>query len=168
VRELETVRNFLTGQALTSAIDVPFTLLFLAILYVYSPLLALIVTLSIPCTSIAEVSAWPVRKLRTVSSSRTRATVWPAGLVFAILYVYSPLLALIVTLSIPCYILVAVLLRPVLRLAHPGDGLAGGPRLKVAEGQAHQVVEQPRAELDVDPASRSPSTRCWSTAATRP
>ncbi len=39
VRELETVRNFLTGQALTSAIDVPFTLLFLAILYFYSPLL---------------------------------------------------------------------------------------------------------------------------------
>ncbi len=48
VRELETVRAFLTGQALSSAIDIPFTLVFIAILFFYSPLLAFIVTLSIP------------------------------------------------------------------------------------------------------------------------
>ena len=29
--------------------------------------------------SSAENSPWPVRKVRMVSSSRTRATVWPVG-----------------------------------------------------------------------------------------
>ncbi|KMO35525.1 type I secretion system permease/ATPase [Methylobacterium aquaticum] len=66
VRELETVRHFLTGQALTSAIDIPFTLLFLAILYFYSPLLALIVTLSIPCYILVAVLLRPVLREKTL------------------------------------------------------------------------------------------------------
>ncbi|WP_092495621.1 type I secretion system permease/ATPase [Faunimonas pinastri] len=49
VRELETIRNFLTGQGLTSALDLLFTFIFLAILFVYSTLLGLIVLISIPC-----------------------------------------------------------------------------------------------------------------------
>jgi subfamily B ATP-binding cassette protein HlyB/CyaB len=47
-RELETVRAFLTGQALSSVIDIPFTLIFVAVLFLYSPTLAAIVTLSLP------------------------------------------------------------------------------------------------------------------------
>jgi ATP-binding cassette, subfamily B, bacterial HlyB/CyaB len=48
VRELETVRNFLTGQGLSSAIDVVFAIVFVSVLYLYSPKLTLIVVLSIP------------------------------------------------------------------------------------------------------------------------
>ena len=48
VRELETVRSFLTGQGLFSAIDLFFTLVFLAVLLAYSWKLALIVIFSIP------------------------------------------------------------------------------------------------------------------------
>ncbi|MFE1598267.1 type I secretion system permease/ATPase [Methylobacterium sp. ID0610] len=66
VRELETIRNFLTGQALTSAIDIPFTLLFLVILYFYSPLLALIVTLSIPCYVLVAVLLRPILREQTL------------------------------------------------------------------------------------------------------
>ncbi|MGZ2488362.1 subfamily B ATP-binding cassette protein HlyB/CyaB [Rhizobium pisi] len=48
VRELETIRSFLTGQALFSAIDLAFTLIFIGILFIYSWFLALIVVGSIP------------------------------------------------------------------------------------------------------------------------
>ena len=48
VRELENVRNFLTGQGLSSFIDVAFTLVFVAVLFIYSALLAMIVLGSIP------------------------------------------------------------------------------------------------------------------------
>ncbi len=34
---------------------------------------------SVNGTSSTAVMPWPVRKLRMVSSSRTRATVWPAA-----------------------------------------------------------------------------------------
>src|SRR5882724_4138511 len=39
VRELENIRNFLTSSALTLAIDLLFTFVFLAVMFVYSPLL---------------------------------------------------------------------------------------------------------------------------------
>jgi subfamily B ATP-binding cassette protein HlyB/CyaB len=45
---LETIRSFLTGQALTSALDVLFMGVFIAVLFIYSPILTLIVLLSIP------------------------------------------------------------------------------------------------------------------------
>jgi ATP-binding cassette, subfamily B, bacterial HlyB/CyaB len=48
VRELETIRAFLTGQALFSAIDLLFTFIFIAVLFLYSWFLALIVVCSIP------------------------------------------------------------------------------------------------------------------------
>jgi ATP-binding cassette, subfamily B, bacterial HlyB/CyaB len=48
VRELETIRNFLTGQGLTSLIDLLFTVVFLVVLYIYSGTLATIVVLSLP------------------------------------------------------------------------------------------------------------------------
>lgn len=48
VRELETIRNFLTGQGLTSLLDLIFTLVFIAVLFLYSPRLTLIVLGSIP------------------------------------------------------------------------------------------------------------------------
>lgn len=48
VRELETIRNFLTGQGLTSLLDLFFTLVFLAVLFLYSTTLTLIVIATIP------------------------------------------------------------------------------------------------------------------------
>lgn len=48
VRELETIRNFLTGQALFSAIDLLFTVVAVGVLFAYSIPLTLIVLGSIP------------------------------------------------------------------------------------------------------------------------
>ena len=48
VRELETIRSFLTGQGLTSVLDLVFTVLFIAVLFAYSPKLTLVVIGSIP------------------------------------------------------------------------------------------------------------------------
>jgi ATP-binding cassette, subfamily B, bacterial HlyB/CyaB len=48
VRELETIRAFLTGQGLSSAIDVMFAVVFVSVLFLYSSKLTLVVVLSIP------------------------------------------------------------------------------------------------------------------------
>jgi subfamily B ATP-binding cassette protein HlyB/CyaB len=48
VRELENIRNFLTGQTLTALIDMVFSLLFLAVMSIYSVPLTLIVAASLP------------------------------------------------------------------------------------------------------------------------
>ncbi len=48
MRELETIRNFLTGQGLTSVLDLVFTLIFFFVMFIYSPKLTLIVLGSIP------------------------------------------------------------------------------------------------------------------------
>jgi len=48
VRELENIRNFLTSSALTLVIDLLFTFVFLAVMYVYSPLLTFVVLASFP------------------------------------------------------------------------------------------------------------------------
>jgi ATP-binding cassette, subfamily B, bacterial HlyB/CyaB len=48
VREVETIRNFLTGQGLSSVIDLLFAIVFVAVMFLYSTTLALIVLCSIP------------------------------------------------------------------------------------------------------------------------
>ena len=48
VRELETIRAFLTGQGLFSALDLFFTFVFIAVLFAYSWKLTLIVLATIP------------------------------------------------------------------------------------------------------------------------
>ena len=48
VRELETIRNFLTGQGLTSLLDLFFTFIFIAVLFIYSLTLTLVVISTIP------------------------------------------------------------------------------------------------------------------------
>jgi subfamily B ATP-binding cassette protein HlyB/CyaB len=60
MRELETIRAFLTGQALTSALDLLFTVIFLAVLFFYSPVLALVVVATIPLYGLiaALVGPW--------------------------------------------------------------------------------------------------------------
>lgn len=48
VKELENIRNFLTGQALTAVIDCLFSVLFIAVMCLYSIKLTLIVLISLP------------------------------------------------------------------------------------------------------------------------
>src|SRR5262249_56970273 len=48
VRELETIRGFLTGQGLSSVIDLLFTVVFIAVMFLYSTTLTVIVLGSIP------------------------------------------------------------------------------------------------------------------------
>jgi ATP-binding cassette, subfamily B, bacterial HlyB/CyaB len=63
VRELETIRSFLTGQGLTSLLDLLFTVIFIAVLLIYSVKLTLVVLASIPVyILIAAVLRPPLRE----------------------------------------------------------------------------------------------------------
>jgi subfamily B ATP-binding cassette protein HlyB/CyaB len=64
VRELENIRNFLTGSALTLAIDLFFTLVFIAVMYLYSPLLTWIVLGSVPLYVAISAAATPLFRER--------------------------------------------------------------------------------------------------------
>lgn len=64
VRELENIRNFLTSNAVTVVIDLFFTIVFFAVMYVYSPLLTLIVALSIPLYVLISVFVTPPLRAR--------------------------------------------------------------------------------------------------------
>ena len=59
VRELETIRAFLTGQGLFSALDVIFTFVFIAVLFAYSWSLTLIVIAAIPIYVLIGVTVRP-------------------------------------------------------------------------------------------------------------
>ncbi len=48
MRELETIRSFLTGQGLTAVLDLVFTLVFIGVMFIYSVKLTLVVLISIP------------------------------------------------------------------------------------------------------------------------
>lgn len=60
VRELETIRGFLTGQGLTSVLDLAFTVIFFIVMFVYSAKLALVVLASIPVYLIIAASIRPL------------------------------------------------------------------------------------------------------------
>src|SRR5206468_10158307 len=60
VRELENIRNFLTSSALTLAIDLLFTFVFLAVMFAYSPLLTWIVLGSFPFYIAISAGAIPL------------------------------------------------------------------------------------------------------------
>jgi subfamily B ATP-binding cassette protein HlyB/CyaB len=59
VRELENIRNFLTSSALTLVVDLFFTIVFLAVMFLYSPLLTWIVVGSLPVYVAISVVATP-------------------------------------------------------------------------------------------------------------
>ena len=64
VRELETIRNFLTGSSLTLVIDLIFTFVFLAVMFYYSPTLAFIVIGSFPFYIALSAGVTPVFRRR--------------------------------------------------------------------------------------------------------
>ena len=64
VRELENLRNFITGSALTLVIDLFFTFVFLALMAFYSPLLTAIVLASFPFYIAISAAATPLFRHR--------------------------------------------------------------------------------------------------------
>lgn len=64
VRELENIRNFLTGQALTAVIDILFSIVFLATMCIYSVRLTIVVALSLPCYAVISALLVPVLRHR--------------------------------------------------------------------------------------------------------
>lgn len=59
VRELENIRNFLTSNAVTVLIDLFFTIIFFIVMYFYSPMLTLIVALTVPIYVLISVFVTP-------------------------------------------------------------------------------------------------------------
>lgn len=65
VHELDQIRQFLTGQALTAGLDLIFAIVLIAMLYAYSTILAIIVTLTIPIYVIIALVLQPLLRART-------------------------------------------------------------------------------------------------------
>lgn len=64
IRELENIRSFLTGNAMTLLLDVAFSVVFLAVMLCYSPRLTLVVALSIPLYVLISLVFTPVIRAR--------------------------------------------------------------------------------------------------------
>ena len=64
VRELENIRSFLTGNAITILLDLVFSVVFLSVMLHYSKMLTLIVVLSIPCYILLSAGFTPVLRRR--------------------------------------------------------------------------------------------------------
>ncbi len=64
VRELDTIRNFITGSALTLCVDLFFTIVFFIVMWWYSPTLTLVVLGTIPFYIILSVIVTPMLRAR--------------------------------------------------------------------------------------------------------
>jgi subfamily B ATP-binding cassette protein HlyB/CyaB len=73
VRELETLRAFVTGSALTLLIDLGFTVIAFALMYHYSPLLCAVVALSLPLYLLLSLVAAPLLRAQVEEKFRLGA-----------------------------------------------------------------------------------------------
>ena len=64
VRELDSIRNFITGSGLTLVIDLFFTVVFFAVMYLYSPTLTFVVLGAIPFYVLLAFFVTPVLRAR--------------------------------------------------------------------------------------------------------
>ena len=64
VRELDTIRNFITGTALTLVIDLLFVFVFLAVMWYYSPTLTWVVLATIPAYVLLSIFITPILRHR--------------------------------------------------------------------------------------------------------
>ena len=64
VRELEQIRQFLTSHAVTVVLDVVFTIVFLAVMWFYSPTLTLVVMASLPMYALLSIAITPAIRAR--------------------------------------------------------------------------------------------------------
>lgn len=73
VRELENIRNFLTGSALTLVVDLAFTVVFFAVMFAYAPVLTWIVVGSIPFYVALTLVVTPMLRRRVEEKFRRGA-----------------------------------------------------------------------------------------------
>jgi ATP-binding cassette, subfamily B, bacterial HlyB/CyaB len=64
MRELEQIRSFLTGNGITLVLDLLFSVIFLAVMLIYSVQLTLIVFFSLPCYLLLSIIATPILRSR--------------------------------------------------------------------------------------------------------
>ena len=64
VRELEHIRQFLTSNSVTVVLDVVFTVVFLGVMWIYSPTLTLVVMASLPLYALLSVLITPTIRAR--------------------------------------------------------------------------------------------------------
>ncbi|NOS76644.1 MAG: type I secretion system permease/ATPase [Nitrospira sp.] len=64
VRELEQIRQFLTSHSVTVVLDVLFTVVFLAVMWLYSPILTGVVMLSLPFYALLSIAITPAIRAR--------------------------------------------------------------------------------------------------------
>jgi subfamily B ATP-binding cassette protein HlyB/CyaB len=64
VRELENIRQFLTGNALTVVLDLFFSVVFIAVMLYYSVWLTVIVLVSLPCYLLLSIAITPMLRAR--------------------------------------------------------------------------------------------------------
>lgn len=64
IRELENIRSFLTGNAMTLVLDLLFSVVFIAVMLWYSPVLTLIVAISIPVYILLSLFFTPILRVR--------------------------------------------------------------------------------------------------------
>ncbi|MBV4532226.1 type I secretion system permease/ATPase [Pseudomonas sp. SWRI107] len=68
VRELENIRNFLTGNAITLVMDVLFSVVFIVVMFCYSGWLTLVVVASLPLYALVSLLITPVLRKRLQDS----------------------------------------------------------------------------------------------------
>ncbi len=73
IRELETIRQFLTSSALTLVLDVLFSLIFIGVLFLYSSLLAWVVVASVPIYGVISLLVTPTIRARVDEKFRRGA-----------------------------------------------------------------------------------------------
>ena len=73
VRELETIRNFLTGSALTLVVDLAFTVIFFWVMFQFAPVLTWIVVGSIPFYVVFSLLITPILRRRMEEKFRRGA-----------------------------------------------------------------------------------------------
>ncbi|QDX79885.1 type I secretion system permease/ATPase [Denitratisoma sp. DHT3] len=64
VRELENIRSFLTGNAITIVLDLFFSVVFIGVMLWYSGWLTLVVVLSLPCYALLSIFVTPLLRAR--------------------------------------------------------------------------------------------------------
>lgn len=73
VRELENIRDFLTGSAVTVILDLAFTVVFFIVMYIYSPILTFIVLGSLPFYAALSIGITPALRRRVEERFRRGA-----------------------------------------------------------------------------------------------
>ncbi|MFW5451943.1 type I secretion system permease/ATPase [Thioalkalivibrio sulfidiphilus] len=73
IRELDTIREFITGSSVTLVIDLLFTVVFFAVLFLYNTTLALVVLASIPCYVLLSIAITPSLRARIEEKFRRGA-----------------------------------------------------------------------------------------------